>query len=574
MPFVFVQAKKGVTHSKSVLSGHRSLCLLSGEYQAVVQQAQQLLANQPHVLWVTSATEESLEPFVVPAKKTRSVLGQEFSFIVFDAFSGFDTNAFAAVSGTLRGGGVLLLLTPPLAKWGQYPDPDYARFLPYPYQPEQAQGRFLQRFVRLLRASEFSRDLPSFDIHIEDNKTGTFDGVTDGLSSDQQQALAMMLRVKVPVVLTADRGRGKSAVLGMLAEKLLADGQRVLLTAPAKATVTTVYKHAGLVADNLEFIAPDDLLQTVPNADVLLVDEAAAIPVPMLERMLKAYSRCVFSTTLHGYEGSGRGFVLRFQKHLDNLVPEWQHIKLRRPIRWAAHDPLEAFINRVCLLNVDTYGEAVAKLRTADTHYQQIDRDALLENEALLQQVFGLLVTAHYQTRPSDLRQILDAPQISVHVLQIEGQVVAVALLSHEGGLDADLTAAIYAGKRRPHGHLLPQSLTFHAKIEGAAGLQCERVMRIAVHPDAQGKGLGSALLKYVKQYAQKKNADYVGVSYAATPLLPAFWERAGFRSVRLGYRKDKASGARSLMQVYPLTPSGETLAAQAHQQFLEDRQE
>lgn len=141
MLFVFVQAKKGVTHSKSVLSGHhRSLYLLSGEHQAVVQQAQQLLANQPHVLWVTSVTEESLEPFVVPAKKTRSVLGQEFSFIVFDAFSGFDTNAFAAVSGTLRGGGVLLLLTPPLAKWVKYPDPDYARFLPYPYQPEQAKG--------------------------------------------------------------------------------------------------------------------------------------------------------------------------------------------------------------------------------------------------------------------------------------------------------------------------------------------------------------------------------------------------------------------------------------------------
>ena len=69
---------------------------------------------------------------------------------MFDAFSGLELNAFAAISGTLRGGGVFYLLSPPFDSWANYPDPAYQRFLPYPYTAADVKGRFLQRFVRLL----------------------------------------------------------------------------------------------------------------------------------------------------------------------------------------------------------------------------------------------------------------------------------------------------------------------------------------------------------------------------------------------------------------------------------------
>jgi tRNA(Met) cytidine acetyltransferase len=92
--------------------------------------------------------------------------------------------------------------------------------------------------------------------------------------------------------------------------------------------------------------------------------------------------------------------------------------------------------------------------------------------------------------------------------------------------------------------------------------------MRIAVHPELQGQGLGSRLLDHVITYSRQQKADYVGVSYAVSEALLAFWQRAGFVSVRLGFRKDKASGARSLMQVCGLSEAGVDLARQAGAQF------
>jgi tRNA(Met) cytidine acetyltransferase len=481
----------------------------------------------------------------LPAKKAHTLLGQECAVLVFDAHSGFDVNAFAAVSGTLCGGGTLFLLIPPLDEWAAFADPDYRRFLPYPYEAADVKGRFLARFVRMLPCrSDFS---PTMRLVNEDV----------GLKPDLQAAsIQTILQSNVPIVLTADRGRGKSAALGMAASQLMDAGKRVLLTAPSRATVETVFKHAA--TNPPQFFAPDDLLQTLPQGDVLLVDEAAAIPVPLLLKMLEHYPRCVFSTTLHGYEGSGRGFALRFQKALGERVPGWQSLRLHQPIRWAENDPLEAFINRALLLDADVEeGVCNTPLRPL---YRYLDRNELAANEPLLRQLFGLLITAHYQTRPSDLRQMLDAPDISIHVLELQGTIVAVALLSREGGLDPELTAAIHAGKHRPHGHPVPQTLTFHAKIPGAAELLCERVMRIAVHPSLQNGGLGGQLLEHLVEFAAQGGADYIGVSYAMTPELLRFWERAGFVLARVGFRKDTASGSRSVVQVKALSAKGKAL--------------
>jgi len=101
----------------------------------------------------------------------------------------------------------------------------------------------------------------------------------------------------------------------------------------------------------LEFIPPDELIETRPECHILFVDEAAAIPSPLLKQMLETYPRIVFSSTTHGYEGTGQGFAVRFRKTLDTLTPQWKSLTLNQPVRWAENDPLERWIFEFLLLN-------------------------------------------------------------------------------------------------------------------------------------------------------------------------------------------------------------------------------
>lgn len=512
----------------------RQFLHLTGSQEACLRAAQARLNASDSVLWISTSP---IIHEVLPASKARMVLGREFDAIVFDAFSGLDVNALAAVSGTLRGGGVFILLSPPLEHWPQFPDPAYQRFLPHFYTAADVAGLFLRRFVRILQ-----QPLTAPNSVLVNSPT-------------QAEVVQKIIEADSAIVLTADRGRGKSAALGLVASQLISQGKTVLVTAPARVAVDAVFKHAELAP---QFYAPDDLLENLPAADLLMVDEAAAIPLPLLLKLARAYPRIVFSTTLHGYEGSGRGFVLRFQQALSELAPNWQNLRLELPMRWSINDALEVLFYRLLLLDV----EAAPLQLHADLPITAngLERRQLLENESLLQQVFGLLVTAHYQTRPSDLQQMLDAPNLSIHVLQQEQQVLAVALLSREGGFDPELSQAIYAGKRRPHGHLVPQTLTFHAQIVGAAELVCERIMRIAVHPDIQERGLGKQLVQHLYEYAALKQADYLAVSYALSPELLRFWQQAGFIVARVGHRKDTASASRSAVQIRAISPAGEAL--------------
>ena len=154
------------------------------------------------MFWITTAPGIA---GALPAKKAHTLLGQDTDIIVFDAHSGFDVNAFAAVSGTLRGGGTLYLLTPPLDEWADFPDPDYRRFIPYPYQPHEVRGRFLGRFVGMLKTGCHCR---------------SFSPIV-GLKSDLQVvAVETILQADAPVVLTAAHAAQRRDLLQQAADAL------------------------------------------------------------------------------------------------------------------------------------------------------------------------------------------------------------------------------------------------------------------------------------------------------------------------------------------------------------------
>jgi len=534
------------------------------------------------VLWVGEQAPEGLVS--AQPRQVRRCLGRECAVLVFDAHAGFHVDAFAAAMGTLRGGGELLLLLPDWQTWDQL-DPVREKFASYPLTQTEVGTRFLARLRRLFDAADCvsveqeGARLEPFSV--QGPLLSRKDFV---LSNGQQAVVAAVERVahghaRRPLILTADRGRGKSTALGFALAGLLREREiKVVLTAPGLDSVQAVFDalqrelphgqlHAGCFTYQrgaVEFRDADEQLLSPTDCELLVVDEAAAIALPILEQLLSKHNRVVFSSTVHGYEGSGRGFSLRFSRVLDRLCPQRKYLSLEEPVRWQQGDPLEALVNEAALLNAEL-DECVDE---PAVRYQWLSQVELAANEVLLRNLFALLVSAHYQTRPSDLRQLLDAPLLRILVARRGEALLGVALAVEEGGFDVTLAQDVCAGERRPRGHMLVQSLAAHAGLCDAPVLRLMRIMRVAVADVWRGQGIGSALVSKVIDAARDQAFDLFGTAYGVDAPLLRFWRRAGLRVLRLGHRRDHASGTHSVQMALGLNAAGMSLVSGGEARF------
>jgi tRNA(Met) cytidine acetyltransferase len=577
-------------------ANHRRAVVLAGARGWCLAAARTVLAAWPRreTLWVGDRTPAGVKRVLVG--QARAVLGRETDAVVFDTYAGFDPDAFGAIAGSVRGGGLLLLLTPALDAWPAFADPELARIVVFPYRRSDVTGRFLRRLVAVLRGSEGSiviaqgRALPDIpEAGAAPSPTPLRATAEEWVTPDQRQAIDALINVvrghrRRPLVLTSDRGRGKSAAFGIAAARLLCQGlQRILLTAPRLDAVEPVFEHAGrrLVGaavsrgllrwgqSRIEFAPPDELGRHPRAADLLLVDEAAGIPTPLLKRLLERYSRVAFATTVHGYEGSGRGFALRFQRILERRAPGCKAFYLETPVRWAPSDPVERLVFRALLLDASPApASAVAGAKPPECTIDRLDRDRLAGNESMLSELFGLLVLAHYRTRPYDLRHLLDGPNLDVWAMGWRGHLVGTVLAAREGGLDSASAAAVYEGRRRLRGHLIPQSLAAHVGLAEAAALRGVRIMRVAIHPAVQGVGLGTHLIGAVAAQARADGWHWIGSSFGATQELIQFWQRSGCLPVRVGLTREASSGAHSVLVLRPLKTRFGSLFSVARERF------
>ena len=461
--------------------------------------------------------------------KATNLLGQEFEHILFDGRNGIHLEALAIAAGTLKMGGTLCLVLSDWENLSLQVDQDSLRW--NGNQSAIATPNFIHHFKQCIERYHFpitreesAVEFPLIFYSNEHHKNATL---------AQQQIIETILQAEQDIYfLTAKRGRGKSALLGMLANQIQAS---VYLTAPNKSAIHSVIEFSER---EIEFIAPDELsirLQNEPEFSQsawLLVDEAAMIPLPLLQEYSQYFQHIVFSTTIHSYEGTGRGFELKFKRKINRT---FQHFELKQPLRWQENQP----------------------------HLPYQIRE--VQKPQHIAEFYGLMTLAHYRTSPLDLRRVLDGENQRFYFAEYQQNLLGAIWALEEGNMaDDELIVQIQQGRRRPKGNLVPQALCFHENLSQACNLRSLRISRIAVQPNWQKQGIGQNLMKFMKN----SEVDFLSVSFGYTDELAKFWQKCSFVLVHLGEHQEASSGCYSAIALKGLSKEGLALVDTAYKQF------
>ncbi|MEM2669766.1 MAG: GNAT family N-acetyltransferase, partial [Candidatus Bathyarchaeia archaeon] len=386
-----------------------------------------------------------------------------------------------------------------------------------------------------------------------------------------------------------------SALLGLSAAMLLYLGARkIIVTAPNSEESQIVFGiiEKGLEALNesfvkemregmpkircrrgsVEFDLPQRALRE--SADVLMVDEAAGIPVPLLFTFTEKFPKVIFASTVHGYEGAGRGFSLRFLKALQqNKEINLQKIEIKEPIRYAPNDPVEKWLYDALLLDAepaDIDEIAIKEIKPEECRYEKVDLDSWFKfDEKRLREFIGTYVLAHYRNRPDDLLILGDAPHHSARaVVAKSGEIIAALHIAEEGDMMSESIDLVLSGNPSP-GNLIPSCIIkYYPPYSEFARLKGIRIVRIAVHPELIGKGIGSLAIKNLCEEASGEGFDWVGASFGADRVLLNFWLKNDFVPVHISPMRNVVSGEYSVAVVKPLSERAEALTREVYMEF------
>ena len=544
----------------------RALLTLVGEDDFLAHQLNHNLSLKSAV-WIGDVSPHFATQSYFPFSKTKNLLGSEFPAIIYDARQGIHLDALAIAAGTLQDGGQLLLLLNHWADLANQPDCDSLRWSGEKYAINTP------HFIAFLQEKIAKYGFPIYQntpLNLAPQMPQKDRSTHCQPTLEQARLLQQMAEAEDAIlIITAKRGRGKSALAGLFAKQQVAQNQPVILTAPNKSAVNIFNAFARA---EITFMSPDELSQNLSDAPQqfanhwLFVDEAAMIPLDILFRLTNAFKRVVLTTTIHSYEGTGRGFLLKFMAKTDRTL---RHFELFTPLRWQTDDKLEAFIDDLLLCDCEDrlpqppYNEALAE-QIEISHCERIPHDQI-------ESIYGLLTLAHYRTSPLDLRRLLDAPQQQFYLAQAHDTLLGCVWVVPEGGMeDNTLICQIRRGERRPRGNLVAQMLCFQAGWEEACALRSLRISRIAVQPNWQQQGLGQRLIAKMKQQQIKQQGavNFLSVSFGYTPELLAFWQKCGFILVHFSESKEASSGCYSVVALCPLSEKGQVFVQRAEKQF------
>ena len=467
---------------------------------------------------------------------------------------------------------------------------------------------------------------------------------------DQAKAIMCLVDIiseknpKNTVSLTSGRGRGKSSSMGLgVAGAVVYGYSNIIITAPSPENLKTFFEFLikGLNALNytehkdyiiqegtgdfkgsiisidiikdhkqtIKYILPTDIL-LFKLAELLIIDEAAAIPLNIVKRILPD---CVtfMASTIQGYEGTGRSLSIKLIDEMRNNQKMsgsriLKEISLSQAIRYADNDPIELWLNKLLILDATSAESFEDSLEDpSKLELYMVNRDTLFSyhkgSEAFLKKIMSLFVSSHYKNSPNDLQLLSDAPSHKIFVLckALDKQKKAKGLpdiyctiqVCEEGGISKDVILTNNKRGLKPSGDLIPWTISEHYQDQEFAHMTSIRIVRIACHPDCQRMGYGSKALELLSHYYEGKfikledneeieeSGDekektgkkklkpllskledikppfiyYLGTSFGLTNTLYNFWQKNGYKPLYIAMNSNSITGEHSCIMIKPI---------------------
>lgn len=570
--------------------------------------------------------EEKLKEFNIKKikyKDSKDILGKTFDILILDMYKSLTPDHIGRIVETLSGSGIAFFLIKDFENFEEIITTFHEHLLTPPYKIEDVRKYFEYRFKQkllqydniiiydiekgLIKGVNYDCDINKAvppgrkKLIINENKIFSDRIYKLCLTQDQVNVLNMLENIlkneKSIFLIIADRGRGKSASLGLsiagLVEILLEKNKiyDIGITAPEFDNVETLFEFLklGLNKNNIEYkeirkdkIAiknkiyieyrkPSDILKK--NYDILFVDEAAGIGILFLYRFVEKYKKIVFSSTIHGYEGAGRSFSVRFLKYLNNLTGvKIYKYNMVEPIRYGEGDPIEKWLYDTLLLDSEPdeiNNEDIELIKNRKVRFYKIPlKDWFYNDNPKLKSFVGIYILAHYQNKPNDVAMLADAPHHDAFVLELNnGKIVNGIQIAYEGNIDEE-TIERMLKDFKPKGNIIPDIIVKHYRLKEFAKLKGLRVVRIATIPEIQGLGLGSISLEGLAKWGKENNYDWIGSSFGITYELLNFWQKNGFVLVHLSPEKNKVSGEYSGIVLKPLNEETEKMVKKLNYEF------
>ncbi|CAF3397574.1 unnamed protein product [Rotaria sp. Silwood1] len=270
------------------------------------------------------------------------------------------------------------------------------------------------------------------------------------------------------------------------------------------------------------------------QCELLIIDEAAAIPLPLVKQLLTGANYLIFlSSTINGYEGTGRSLSLKLLEQLRKQSAvlttatktttnnrTLSELELNEPIRYGIDDPIELWLNNLlcldCCQDPSKFNKATSSgcpsLESCSLYC--ISRDTLFSynesSEKFLRRLMYLFVSSHYKNSPNDLQMLSDAPGHDIYCLlgpiidsnQLPDILCAIQVC-YEGDLSKDVVARQLTRGQRNSGDLIPWTIAQTYQDYTFGKMSGVRIVRLATHPDYQRMGYGTKAIQLLEKYFQ-----------------------------------------------------------------------